>query len=373
MNIQQRETLKDCWSSFMPKVLLSGVVGCVCVSVHSDNFPITCDRFDLQWSFNAERKILTLSIDTDLPDSALVNVRVTRQFDYQKLRFYPTFERLMLSDRVNYVPEQSSLRFSSIKEWRKPRQITIDEPMWMMLEEDLEEEHVEVRIKKIYDTVEIRAEVYGVLGTASKFKARDRNSPLFIGKTITRHGKANDPSDVVIARNVFENPSRGLFPVPEASDPMIIGGMRYAMGADVFDFQKKAKTYLSPVPWHGEEWKEWKPFTILYVRRRPIEQDFSVKIMWRDSEKSEVDVFVRFESGWIGVPMRYFKHKIDYLAYAFCYPATVSDETYAEFVDHDIESKHISGNGLEKMLVRRDHRFRYKCRIDPTYEPGVDY
>lgn len=111
-----------------------------------------------------------------------------------------------------------------------------------------------------------------------------------------------------------------------------------------------------------KEWKEWQNFQFsvksMNIDGRDVdgrmEQDALVKVLWKDEVNGEVELFIRLDSGWIGLPKLWVRGMAEFVAQDFC--EAVGGLAFASCVKHETESKRTSGK-----LVRRDHRFIYRC------------
>jgi len=75
---------------------------------------VTCDRFEPQATLEGSQ--LTVSLDTDLPDSTVVMVSVSRSYwAGTPLQEYP----------IDYLESRST-----VGEWRKPRVVSVDHAVW---------------------------------------------------------------------------------------------------------------------------------------------------------------------------------------------------------------------------------------------------
>ena len=130
----------------------------------------------------------------------------------------------------------------------------------------------------------------------------------------------------------------------------------FEFGCDIDGGITEYRTYLLT-----EEWPEWHKITTSVVGY-PAKQDSLVKVIWKDREQSTIEVLIRIESGWIGIPDMYVRRASDGWAEEFC--RNVAHKRLWLFVDHSKEATRERGK-----LVRRDHVFVYQCK-DPATAPA---
>ena len=103
-----------------------------------------------------------------------------------------------------------------------------------------------------------------------------------------------------------------------------------------------------------DEWPEWRTITV-QNENASMKQDALVKAVWKDREQWTLEISVRIESGWIGIPEKWVRVGwADDLADDFC--RDIAGKPSWLFVSHSKESTR-----EDSKLVRRDHVLVYQC------------
>lgn len=93
-------------------------------------------------------------------------------------------------------------------------------------------------------------------------------------------------------------------------------------------------------------------------------REAAIKVKWRNQGTDKMDLFMRLQTGWIGVPKGYVKFMADRIATDFC--AAEGNVKSLWFVDHSEKVTHTSIVAkreavLSDRFFTRVHHFVYQC------------